>query len=821
MVRRIIGGLLLALAFPRLAAAQSCGGVERWAVKVGSDTAASSINITNRVPTTLHDLVPLFRPTLPTDDGTRLSQERTVRMVDARLVKFKMEAGKTGDADFHLVISDDTLQFSTTDVSPHSFVAEIVNPDCVGGRHDQVQTPSQFQNQLVDVHAKFTNQFPNMDTDGSWNAAGGIPVRLTGIGFFDRPHGQTGRALNGLELHPLLDIDFSPGTMTVAPTPAGLLQNPGFESGNQGWTTSPDVISDDQNQPPHSGNAKAWLGGYGETHTDRLSQGVTLPATASGISLTFFLHVSTEEHTTTQSFDTLRVQVRRANGQVTTLKTSSNLQAQPGFSLQTVDLTSFRSQTVRIQLVATEDEGSMTSFIVDDVAIVIESWRLCVLRSDRHLIRAVRRMYRGAGVFVQQSCPRSNPATNRWETVMNIRSFAPVIFAGVVGSAACAPSSEPPAQVPVELDITQSAPEFEVGSDVAFTVTLKNDLGQPITARSDTPVILTSPALGSLNAVIPEGSQSAVVHWRADKPGIFQVRATAHDMAPKAVLVPVKAASPRPQNESSDVKPPPQAIDEARPTMKTIIPPAPGAAGRGATVSVDEHTTKRSRSTISRNPATSAIAPGAATATSARVRPTSETAVSSTASSSIAAINAPAPDGPVLKLYVEPEPVDAVNRVWSADISFMLESATGVLRTAPEDVQIDVTSRFARVSPRQVIVPAGKATSRATPVHLVADRPGEDQIEGVSTIGRASQLVHFRPAAPTAVAVAVSPMQVISDGRTAATVSVRLVDDTKRMRPAEDETEVVLVNSSGSLKATSLMIPKGGRTAATTIVSTT
>jgi len=174
----------------------------------------------------------------------------------------------------------------------------------------------------------------------------------------------------------------------------------------------------------------------------------------------------------------------------------------------------------------------------------------------------------------------------------------------------------------------------------------------------------------------------------------------------------------------------------------------------------------------------------------------------------------------VLKLYVEPEPVDEVNRTWSADVSFMLQTATGVLKAATEDVQIDLTTRFARASPRQVTVPVGKATSRATPVHLIADRPGEDQVEGVSTIGRASQVVHFRPATPTAVAVAVSPTHVISDGRTAATVSVRLIDDTKHMRPAEDETEVLLASTSGSLKATSLKIPKGGRAAITTIVST-
>jgi hypothetical protein len=35
------------------------------------------------------------------------------------------------------------------------------------------------------------------------------PVTVTGVGFFDRVHGQTGVALkNGIELHPILAIEF-------------------------------------------------------------------------------------------------------------------------------------------------------------------------------------------------------------------------------------------------------------------------------------------------------------------------------------------------------------------------------------------------------------------------------------------------------------------------------------------------------------------------------------------------------------------------------------------------------------------------------------
>jgi hypothetical protein len=366
--------MVIAVGMPRAVQAQvTCGGTERWAVKVGSDPLASSIDLTTRVPTMVHDLVHLPRPTLPGDDVTRTSDEQTVRTIDARLVKFKHEGGKTGDSDFHLVMSDDTLQFSTTStISEHSFIAEVVDPSCVAGRNGTVPFPSQFQDVLTDVYSRFIAQFPNMVTDGSWNETNGLPVRVTGIGFFDRPHEQTGRALNGLEIHPIVDIVFNPPGTTVTPTPTTLVQNGDFEAGATGWTTTPGVITNDQTQPPHGGQFKAWLGGYGVVHTDRLSQQVTLPATTTGVTFSLFLRISTEEQTTTQPYDKLVVQVVGSNNQTTTLATFSNLDAGPEYHQQVFNLTPFRGQTIRIVLVATEDNGSWTNFVVDDAAIVVE-----------------------------------------------------------------------------------------------------------------------------------------------------------------------------------------------------------------------------------------------------------------------------------------------------------------------------------------------------------------------------------------------------------------------------------------------------------------
>jgi hypothetical protein len=81
------------------ALAQNRGGEARWAVKVGGDVGAASIATTSPIPTQLHELVAIPRPaSLPTDDFHRAPQERQVRSVSARLLKFKLESGRHGGA---------------------------------------------------------------------------------------------------------------------------------------------------------------------------------------------------------------------------------------------------------------------------------------------------------------------------------------------------------------------------------------------------------------------------------------------------------------------------------------------------------------------------------------------------------------------------------------------------------------------------------------------------------------------------------------------------------------------------------------------------
>ena len=169
----------------------------------------------------------------------------------------------------------------------------------------------------------------------------------------------------------------SGGTFSVTGCGGGaqqLLGNPGFETGSAApWSATAGVIDSSTGEAAHSGSWKAWMDGYGTTHTDTLSQDVTIPSTATTATLSFWLHIDTAETTTTVAYDKLTVQIRNTAGTVlSTLATYSNLNKNPGYAQKSFDVSSFRGQTIRVYFSATEDSSLQTSFVVDDTALNVQ-----------------------------------------------------------------------------------------------------------------------------------------------------------------------------------------------------------------------------------------------------------------------------------------------------------------------------------------------------------------------------------------------------------------------------------------------------------------
>jgi hypothetical protein len=155
-------------------------GVERWSVKTGTDGDVARVDPTV-VDTTIAALGGATPPgSAPSDARVAPQELTTYRLRDVTLVTTKHES----DGDVHLVLQD----------GAHTMVAEVPNPMCVGAS-------SPFAAAIAKARAA---------VDGHTVSAGET-ISLTGVGFFDRPHGQTGDAPNSIELHPVLAICFGAG----------------------------------------------------------------------------------------------------------------------------------------------------------------------------------------------------------------------------------------------------------------------------------------------------------------------------------------------------------------------------------------------------------------------------------------------------------------------------------------------------------------------------------------------------------------------------------------------------------------------------------
>ncbi len=164
-------------------------------------------------------------------------------------------------------------------------------------------------------------------------------------------------------------------TVTVSNTTSSqqLLLNPGFESGATSWTQTTGVIDNGTGQAAHGGSWKAWMNGYGSAHTDSLYQQVTIPASATTATLTFWLHIDSAETTTSTAYDTLKVQVRNSSNTVlATLATYSNLNKATGYTQKSFNLAAYKGQTVRVYFLGVEDSSKQTSFVVDDTALNVQ-----------------------------------------------------------------------------------------------------------------------------------------------------------------------------------------------------------------------------------------------------------------------------------------------------------------------------------------------------------------------------------------------------------------------------------------------------------------
>jgi hypothetical protein len=155
-------------------------GKERWAVKTLTDPLAGQVDLTPK-DTTIAKLVAIAPPVDPTDRVA--PTEETTYRVQGVITFVKKEA----DSDYHVVVEDP---------QGNTMIVEATSPNCDQG--------SLVASQIQQVRQAMDAQFPTAQFTGR------LPATVTGVGFFDRLHGQTGVAPNGIELHPLTAVELGP-----------------------------------------------------------------------------------------------------------------------------------------------------------------------------------------------------------------------------------------------------------------------------------------------------------------------------------------------------------------------------------------------------------------------------------------------------------------------------------------------------------------------------------------------------------------------------------------------------------------------------------
>ena len=154
-----------------------CRGSQRWDVKVASDEAAEEIVQKARV-ISLEELTQYRTDTLPKGSARAYSEKFVYTLKNVFITHAILE----NDNDIHLVIEDG---------KKNTLIAEIPDINC------EITEDSRFATQISSSRKTFIRYQDTYDQ---------YLFNITGVFFKDKSHGQTGRAPNNVELHPVIAL---------------------------------------------------------------------------------------------------------------------------------------------------------------------------------------------------------------------------------------------------------------------------------------------------------------------------------------------------------------------------------------------------------------------------------------------------------------------------------------------------------------------------------------------------------------------------------------------------------------------------------------
>ena len=199
----------------------SCG-VERWSIKTGSDSAVGQVNLTpqdSSIAALRGIAVPAgFGANSPREVYSGSPELQNFRLTNVTLTQYKLE----NDSDYHLILRDG---------AGNTMIAEIPYPGCLTG--------SSWTTQITNSRNAFDAKYAVTTSFQTANDT----VTVTGVGFFDVLHGQTGVAPNGIELHAVLGICWGLNCSGGATADFALAASPGSVSGSGSSSVSVSAVN--------------------------------------------------------------------------------------------------------------------------------------------------------------------------------------------------------------------------------------------------------------------------------------------------------------------------------------------------------------------------------------------------------------------------------------------------------------------------------------------------------------------------------------------------------------------------------------------------
>lgn len=197
------------------------------------------------------------------------------------------------------------------------------------------------------------------------NTAGGLESNLPAPGLPQGTHSVT-VVVND---QPVASAQFRIGPLP--PTCRDLLANPGFEDQPDflGWDHLGDPFV--STQAAFSGQRVAVLGGYANAQ-DQVSQAVAIPASTEFAELSYWRARVPENSPGT---DQMRITLTRPDGVILETLETIGANSVPNFWERLVTELPYSGQTIRLNYLATNDQGPTTSYGVDETALIACSER--------------------------------------------------------------------------------------------------------------------------------------------------------------------------------------------------------------------------------------------------------------------------------------------------------------------------------------------------------------------------------------------------------------------------------------------------------------